>query len=1099
MRMLRTLIRKFAAAVLMVTLFLSSATPMSLVYVFESFLNTKGGAGVVDKMYLAQKNNNVVDNFKGGIERASAAVSSAEREYLLDIGPVNASTSANYVYASFFNPSGSGRTLAVKHLAIRSNTASSTASNYVNLTVRRITAASIGTQIVTTNIPKKNNGSADSVAEVRYNGPTVTLAGTVDSRILGQPLSGAVGSSHSQRDILFNASDEKIILQPGEGIAVYQEAAGSLATKVRVLVEWDEQTSAPTAQNEFLFAFPRVEVAATANYVYNSFFNPGASGKTAIVKRIWYGTETCDAGAVYTNRISIKRTTAASAGTAITASNVPKKHTGSANSVMDFRRTNVTVTTVGGADARLASVTPCGTTGQTTGWQQINFDENDEKLILQAGEGIALLSEAAGNANQIVRMIIEWQEVASGSTPSSQGEYLWASSGVQAAVVATTTQYAFFNPVGSGKSAIIKRLSIRVNATTTGAYTSYSFRRITAASAGTLVASSDIPKKHSGSGTSAMEMRWCGLACASAITTTYAGGVDSRLLSVTSPGAVAQTIGQRDIVFSSSEDIVLQEGEGIGFYNELLTSSTGDVARISVEWKEQASAPSSQGQYLLDVGPISGSTATSYNYATVFNPSASGKTAIIKRISIRVDTVAAAVYIPVQLRRIVSASAGTQIAVADIPKKHTGTANSAMEVRRTGVTATYSGTTDSKLLAVQTPGAVASMTSGNTGYREIVFSPNEEIILQAGEGIGLYHDTTAGDVDLRVRLLVEWEEVASASTPSALNEYLMTTGPINQSTAANYVYSTFFNPSGTAKNYLLKRVGIQVNRSGTAVTPAYTPVSLRRITSASAGTLVASTSVARKHSGTATSSSEIRTTGVTAGFSGVTDSRLIGVTTPGVVNQLFGNYSTDITLGDEFILQPGEGVALYQEQATGDALVRYRFAFEWEERSNAAPPQTLSFSISTSTIYFGIASSVQARYASSTNTGGSNTEVDAHLLSVATNAANGYTVTVQGGTLTSGSSTIAAIGATATTSLIGIEQFGLRLLASGGSGLVLSPYASSAFAYAATATTSSSVASASVGDSATTTYSVRYITNIAPTTTAASYSTSLVYVVTANF
>lgn len=1092
--MLQTLIKKTGALLLVAITLVTSSPSESLVPFFTIGTNPQ----VVDKLYLARNNPNVVDNFLGGIIKAKAAVSASEQEYLVDIGPVNASTSANYVYSSIFNPSGSGRTIAIKHLAVRSNTASSTASNYVNLTVRRISAASVGTQIATTNIPKKNTGSSNSIAEVRYNGPTVTLSGTVDSRIIGQPLSGAVGSYYSKRDIIFNTNDEKIILQPGEGLAVYQEAAGTLTTKARVLLEWDESTNAPSSQGEFLFAFPRVEVAATANYVYNSFFNPAASGKTAIVKRIWFGTETCDAGAVYTNRISIKRTSAASAGTAITASNIPKKHTGSSNSVMEFRHTNVTVTTVGGADARLASVVPCGTTGQATGWQQINFDTSDEKLILQAGEGVALLSETAGNANHLVRMIVEWQEVSSGNTPSSQGEYMWASSGVIAAV-ATTTHYTIFNPAASGKTIAVKRLSIHVSATTTGAYGTYSWRRLTAASGGTQITATDLPEKNTGSATSIAEVRWCGSGCGSAITTTYAGGLDSRLISVTSPGAVAQTIGQRDIVFGTSEDIILQPGEGLGLYNELLTSSVGDVVSVSFEWQEIASTPSSQGQYLLDIGPISGSTATTYNYATFFNPSASGKSVLIKRVSVRVDTVNTAVYIPMQLRRITSASAGTQIASSSIPKKHTSTANSVAEVRYANVTTTYSGTTDSKLLAVQTPGAVASAISGNTGYKEMVFSPNEQIVLQPGEGVGLYHDTSAGDADFRVRLLVEWEEVATGSMPSALNEYLMTTGPITQSTAANYVYSTFLNPSGTAKNYLLKRIGVQVNRSGTAVTPAYTPVSLRRITSASAGTLVASTSVARKHSGTATTTSEIRTTGVTASFSGVTDSRLLGVTTPGVVNQLFGDFGSTITLGDEFILQPGEGVALYQEQATGDALVRYRFLFEWEERSNAPPPQTLSFSISTSTIYFGIASSVQARYASSTNAGGSNTEVDAHSLSVFTNATNGYTVTVQGGTLSSGSSTIAAIGTTATTSLIGTEQFGIRLLASGGSGSVLSPYASTTFAYAATATTSSSVASASVGDSATTTYSVRYITNIAPTTTAESYSASLVYVVTANF
>jgi hypothetical protein len=214
---------------------------------------------------------------------------------------------------------------------------------------------------------------------------------------------------------------------------------------------------------------------------------------------------------------------------------------------------------------------------------------------------------------------------------------------------------------------------------------------------------------------------------------------------------------------------------------------------------------------------------------------------------------------------------------------------------------------------------------------------------------------------------------------------------------------------------------------------------------------------------------------------------------------MFGNQEMRITPGDEFIVKPGEGIALYQEQATGDALVRYRFMLEWDEESNTPPAQMISFNVSTSSVYFGVVSPALTRYASSTNPQGSNTEGDAHTFEVNTNAVNGYTVTVKGRTLSSLSSSIAAIGGTSTTSQAGTEQFGIRLIASGGSGSVTVPYASSGFAYAATATTSSQVASASVGDNATTTYAVRYVANIAPVTAADVYTANLVYVATANF
>jgi hypothetical protein len=164
--------------------------------------------------------------------------------------------------------------------------------------------------------------------------------------------------------------------------------------------------------------------------------------------------------------------------------------------------------------------------------------------------------------------------------------------------------------------------------------------------------------------------------------------------------------------------------------------------------------------------------------------------------------------------------------------------------------------------------------------------------------------------------------------------------------------------------------------------------------------------------------------------------------------------------------------------------------------------QSLSFALSTSTVYFGTLSSASTRYASSTSVLGSSSEVQAHTLAVNTNAASGYTVTVRGQTLTSlqnAINTVNAIGGSNTSPSIGTEQFGIRLTASGGIGAVTVPYAASGFAYAATATTTSQVASAASGDSATTTYSVRYMTNISPITEAGTNRASVVYVVTANF
>lgn len=168
--------------------------------------------------------------------------------------------------------------------------------------------------------------------------------------------------------------------------------------------------------------------------------------------------------------------------------------------------------------------------------------------------------------------------------------------------------------------------------------------------------------------------------------------------------------------------------------------------------------------------------------------------------------------------------------------------------------------------------------------------------------------------------------------------------------------------------------------------------------------------------------------------------------------------------------------------------------------TDVAPPQTLTFSISANSISFGSITSSASTYASSTGPG-SATEVQAHTMSISTNASSGYSITVQGQTLTSQqntTNTISAIGGVNTLPSPGNEQFGLRLATTTGTGLVSSPYAASGFAYSATATTSSQVASGA-GDGTVTIYSARYLVNVSGTTEGGQYSTNLTYVATASF
>ncbi|TXI10810.1 MAG: hypothetical protein E6Q68_07420, partial [Polynucleobacter sp.] len=574
---------------------------------------------------------------------------------------------------------------------------------------------------------------------------------------------------------------------------------------------------------------------------------------------------------------------------------------------------------------------------------QINFEESAEELILQPGQGIALMSDAAGDIDQLVRMIIEWDEVASGSTPAAQNEYVWASPRVEVAAAANQTFFTFFNPAGSGKNAIIKKLAIRNNADTTATYQAFSWRRLTAASGGTLIAAADLPKKHTGTANTVMEVRWCGAACASAITTTYAGGTDSRIMTVNGAGTLAQVIGQMEYNPGTAEKILLKPGEGIGFYTE----AAGDIdqyVKVSLEWDEETTAPTNEFGYLLNIGPINGTTATSYNYATFFNPGASGTTTIIKSIRLRVDAAAAAVHAPIQIRRISAASAGTQITAANIPKKNTSSGNSIMEVRHTNVTATYVGSaSDSRLISAQTPSAVgSSVAPATSGYADYIYTTDEPIVLRPGEGIGLYHDTIAGSTGLRVKLFIEWQEVPSGSTPAAENEYQVTAGPTVGAAATGYTYASFFNPTTSNKVYAVKRVAVRSNRTGTLVAPGYLPVTIRKVTSASGGTLFDVNNIPEKNTASATSTAEIRFGATVSSFFGTAASRILGVTAPGAVNQSIGVYESNIIDGDELILQPGEGLALYQESNAGDNLMQYRLFVSWKEVDANLPHISLS-------------------------------------------------------------------------------------------------------------------------------------------------------------
>lgn len=162
----------------------------------------------------------------------------------------------------------------------------------------------------------------------------------------------------------------------------------------------------------------------------------------------------------------------------------------------------------------------------------------------------------------------------------------------------------------------------------------------------------------------------------------------------------------------------------------------------------------------------------------------------------------------------------------------------------------------------------------------------------------------------------------------------------------------------------------------------------------------------------------------------------------------------------------------------------------------ATVDQSLTFSISDNSIGFGTLSASAARFATG-DTLGSTTENDAHTLVVGTNAGSGYTMSLSGTTLTSGSFTIATSSTNAAV-VTGTEQFGIRMTATDGSGTVSAPYAAGT-GYAFDSVNFPDQIASATAATANTTYGVRYVANIASNTEAGSYTSTLTYTASANF
>jgi hypothetical protein len=125
----------------------------------------------------------------------------------------------------------------------------------------------------------------------------------------------------------------------------------------------------------------------------------------------------------------------------------------------------------------------------------------------------------------------------------------------------------------------------------------------------------------------------------------------------------------------------------------------------------------------------------------------------------------------------------------------------------------------------------------------------------------------------------------------------------------------------------------------------------------------------------------------------------------------------------------------------------------------------------------------------------STTSIGSSVMSASTNAGSGYIVTVNGGTLTSGANSIAAL-ASQTASTLGTAQFGLNVGASGaGTGSVNGNYSNGTLYRF----NSGDIVASAAGPTDANLFTSNYITNVPGSQAAGLYTATMTYICTATF
>jgi hypothetical protein len=154
---------------------------------------------------------------------------------------VAGSTTAGYVYHVLFYPATATGLVAIRRIFINHHAIA--AAVYIEMAIYRITGVTGGTARAVTAVNKKDTTYPDPVIDIRDTGPTVTLG----PKVFNYMSPAAAGQTLGIIDLRWPREDgrDDLILRPGQGIALRQEAAGDADFRVFWTVEWEEFTGVP--------------------------------------------------------------------------------------------------------------------------------------------------------------------------------------------------------------------------------------------------------------------------------------------------------------------------------------------------------------------------------------------------------------------------------------------------------------------------------------------------------------------------------------------------------------------------------------------------------------------------------------------------------------------------------------------------------------------------------------------------------------------------------------------------------------------------------------------------------------------------------------